>query len=196
MDKRIPLLQDGLSHGASLCASLFFHALPLGGFFLWQGEIENRGITQHPPLTIDLIYENQNEAEDEAYIIKPKVEEKSKECEKIQLSPENIQCCVPQESSLKDTVEGEEKITLKPDSNNRKPCYPLRAREERIQGTVFLRITIQPSGQVAAAVPLEPRAHPLLEKAALEAVSHWTYVIPYSVRALVRDIPIIFELEE
>jgi TonB family protein len=203
LDKRILLEKGGLSYGTSslgpsLCASSLLHVLPLGGLLLWQeitGEIGEISDKYPTPMTIELVYENQNEVHKEDCVIKPKAEIESKRPEKIQSSSQKIQRGIPQESSQEEPRNNEERTNIKPSSNNQKPRYPLRAKEERIQGIVYLRITIQSSGQVVATKPLEPRAHPLLEKAAIEAVSHWTYVLSGPIRTTVRDIPIIFELD-
>lgn len=204
MDNRSPLEQSSLSYGTSslgpsLCAATLLHILPLGGLLFWQemtgevGEISNKYPT---PMTIELIYENQSEVQKEDCVIKPKAEEELKKPETNHPLLHKIRPYSPLESSVGDTLSNTEEIILRPSSNNQKPSYPLRAREELIQGSVYLRITINPSGQVISADPLEPRAHPLLEKAALDAVIHWTYVLSGPSRTTVRHIPIIFELEE
>lgn len=53
------------------------------------------------------------------------------------------------------------------------PEYPPLARQARIQGTVRLRITVNPEGRVAATQSVA--GHPLLVPAAVEAVRKWVY---------------------
>ena len=53
------------------------------------------------------------------------------------------------------------------------PDYPPLARQARIQGTVRLRITVNPAGRVAASQLVA--GHPLLVPAAVDAVRRWLY---------------------
>jgi protein TonB len=55
----------------------------------------------------------------------------------------------------------------------KEPVYPEEARQNEIKGTVELAITIGTDGRVTAARPL--RGHPLLARAAGEAVLQWRY---------------------
>jgi protein TonB len=88
----------------------------------------------------------------------------------------------------------EEVVTIIPSPGNQKPSYPLQAREEAIEGMVFLRLSIDSSGQVINAIPLEPFAHPLLERAALKAVRTWTFAVSGVVGTVSRDQAIEFKL--
>jgi len=53
------------------------------------------------------------------------------------------------------------------------PLYPNDAREARIQGTVILKVNIDPEGNVYNAELIS--GHPLLAPAAIEAVKQWKY---------------------
>jgi len=54
-----------------------------------------------------------------------------------------------------------------------RPVYPAEARSARVQGVVIIEAIIDPSGSVANARVL--RSIPLLDQAALEAVSQWRF---------------------
>jgi TonB family protein len=54
-----------------------------------------------------------------------------------------------------------------------KPVYPPEAFESRVQGVVIMEATIDPLGNVSSARVL--RSQPLLDQAALEAVSQWQF---------------------
>ncbi len=51
--------------------------------------------------------------------------------------------------------------------------YPDLARQARVQGTVTIDCTIDPQGRVVNATVL--KGHPLLDRAALDAVQQWVY---------------------
>ncbi|HET8647139.1 MAG TPA: energy transducer TonB, partial [Vicinamibacteria bacterium] len=53
------------------------------------------------------------------------------------------------------------------------PVYPEMAKQARVQGTVVLEATIDPSGRVDNVRVL--RGIPLLNEAALDAVRKWVY---------------------
>jgi protein TonB len=53
------------------------------------------------------------------------------------------------------------------------PTYPTIAREQRVQGTVKLRVTIAQDGTVLGVELLS--GSPLLTRAAIEAVRQWRY---------------------
>src|SRR5262249_11568578 len=54
-----------------------------------------------------------------------------------------------------------------------RPTYPAQAQADRVQGVVILEALIDPSGSVANARVL--RSIPLLDEAALSAVSRWQF---------------------
>jgi protein TonB len=54
-----------------------------------------------------------------------------------------------------------------------RPIYPELAQQARISGTVIIEAVIGPDGKVTDARVL--RSIPLLDRAALEAVSQWRY---------------------
>jgi TonB family protein len=53
------------------------------------------------------------------------------------------------------------------------PVYPAPARAENIQGDVTVQITVDKSGQVIEATPIE--GNPVLAAAAVDAVRQWVY---------------------
>jgi len=53
------------------------------------------------------------------------------------------------------------------------PVYPMKAREERISGTVCLRVLIAKDGTVEQVEVVS--GHPLLQQAAVDAVRQWRY---------------------
>jgi periplasmic protein TonB len=53
------------------------------------------------------------------------------------------------------------------------PSYPAEARQDRIQGTVRLHVIIVRDGSVQQVELIS--GHPLLAKAAIEAVRQWVY---------------------
>jgi TonB family protein len=54
------------------------------------------------------------------------------------------------------------------------PQYPLIAQNAKIEGTVFLRVLVNPSGRVQAVI-ISSSANPLLNDAAIEAVRQWEF---------------------
>ena len=73
---------------------------------------------------------------------------------------------------------------------NPPPSYPPEARRKKIQGVVLIHILLNSSGGVERAVPLAPRADPVLEEAALKAVRHWRF----SSGNIALEVPIEFSL--
>lgn len=55
------------------------------------------------------------------------------------------------------------------------PDYPRRARAQRIQGWVKLRITVTPSGRVGAAKVVDADPKGVFDAAALEAIKQWRF---------------------
>jgi TonB family protein len=72
------------------------------------------------------------------------------------------------------------------------PKYPLVARQQKIQGTVLLKLLIAESGAVSKVVPLAPHTHPLLEQAAIHAVQKWRFCNTHTPL----EIPVEFRLRE
>lgn len=189
----------GSSLGQSLIASTLLHALPLGGILFWQGGVDLEiGETHQNPLTVEVVYENKNNClskettqqytTDRSGNLKKEASPREPKLAKV--SSGKIQ----KENNQGILSINEDTIIVTPCSGNPEPPYPLRAREENIQGTVHLRLTINESGHVIKATPIAPLAHPLLEKAALETVGKWKYTVSGPARTLVRPIPIVFTL--
>jgi protein TonB len=58
-------------------------------------------------------------------------------------------------------------------TKNVNPVYPPEAQQARVQGMVFIEITIDPAGKISNAVVTQ--SIPLLDQAALDAVRQWEY---------------------
>ncbi|MBW8308703.1 MAG: TonB family protein [Candidatus Paracaedibacteraceae bacterium] len=87
---------------------------------------------------------------------------------------------------------------IKEDENltftNRKPNYPEEARLLGIEGTVMVKLAINPEGTIHEAQALNPKAHPILEQSALAQIKGWRFTSSSSRHSI--TIPIKFELEE
>lgn len=59
--------------------------------------------------------------------------------------------------------------------SNPPPDYPLPSRRRREEGIVLLTVVVQASGSPSAISLSRSSGHPLLDRAALEAVRHWTF---------------------
>jgi protein TonB len=74
-----------------------------------------------------------------------------------------------------DTVPAENTpLALKP-TKIVEPAYPDQARLKGIEGTVMLEVLVDPAGAVIAAGCKEKNTHPLLLKAAVDAVQKWLF---------------------
>lgn len=77
------------------------------------------------------------------------------------------------------------------------PIYPRVAREAGWEGTVILRITVEPTGRASAVEIRKSSGYPILDQAAVEAVKSWQFrpasdgTIPIRTRV---DIPVKFDL--
>jgi periplasmic protein TonB len=65
------------------------------------------------------------------------------------------------------------------------PNYPEEARQQGIQGTVLLKVTINKEGKVYKTELIS--GHPSLAPAAIEAVQRWTYR-PYVLNGVPVDV--------
>ena len=64
-----------------------------------------------------------------------------------------------------------------PDYNsNPKPDYPLMARRRGYEGTVLLRVKVLTNGKVGKLDIEQSSNYEILDKTALDAVSHWTFI--------------------
>src|SRR3954466_5669186 len=59
--------------------------------------------------------------------------------------------------------------------SNRRPAYPLPSLRRREEGTVLLNVQVQADGTPAAVSVNTSCGHPLLDRAALDAVRRWTF---------------------
>jgi len=86
-----------------------------------------------------------------------------------------------------------------PMGGNPRPAYPPRAVRGGIEGRVLLTVEVSPSGEVADVGVEETSGHPILDRAALEAVRRWRFMpalrlgVPARARVLV---PVAFSLTE
>lgn len=91
----------------------------------------------------------------------------------------------------------EEMMTIVPSEGNPEPIYPIEARENKIEGTVWLRLTLLPSGAVLHVEAIPPYTSPVLQDVALQTAKKWRFLIKNGdkKRSIVRDIPIDFKLD-
>jgi len=80
-----------------------------------------------------------------------------------------------------------------------RPPYPRRAREMGWEGTVVLRVEINPDGIVGGIAVHQASGYPVLDEAALTAVKGWRFAPPtdgaFAFSAVV-DVPVRFDLKE
>ena len=60
-------------------------------------------------------------------------------------------------------------------NTNPRPDYPIPSLRRREEGTVLLNVQVQPDGTPAAISLNRSCGHPLLDRAALDAVRRWTF---------------------
>lgn len=73
--------------------------------------------------------------------------------------------------------------------------YPRRARQNGIEGTVMLRVTIASDGRIAAVDIKKKHASVLLNRAALKAANKLIGMHLEGIGPLEVDVPVVFELE-
>ena len=84
-------------------------------------------------------------------------------------------------------------------ASNRKPNYPMAAKERGQQGRVVLRVEVSAAGQPLSVTVLSTSGYPLLDKAALAAVGQWQFRPATQAGTAVAgaaDVPVQFRLEE
>jgi protein TonB len=82
---------------------------------------------------------------------------------------------------------------------NRKPDYPMAAKERGQQGRVVLRVEVSALGAPLSVAVLTTSGYSLLDKAALTAVEHWRFRPATQAGTAVAgaaDVPFQFRLEE
>jgi len=80
-----------------------------------------------------------------------------------------------------------------------RPPYPRRAREMGWEGTVVLRVEVQPDGTVGTVSVRQTSGYLTLDEAALTAVKRWRFEPPTDGAfsfATVVDVPVRFDLKE
>src|SRR6185437_245226 len=60
-------------------------------------------------------------------------------------------------------------------ASNRKPDYPMAAKERGQQGRVVLRVEVSATGTALSVAVLSTSGYPALDKAALTAVEQWHF---------------------
>ncbi|MBS1186824.1 MAG: hypothetical protein H6R04_842 [Burkholderiaceae bacterium] len=60
-------------------------------------------------------------------------------------------------------------------ASNRKPEYPLLARQNDEQGTVLLRVLVSENGRASKVQLAQSSGYPLLDQSALSAVQSWRF---------------------
>jgi protein TonB len=82
---------------------------------------------------------------------------------------------------------------------NPRPAYPRRAKREGWQGTTLLRILVQASGKPGSVKINQSSGHELLDEAAVDAVSKWSFVPATQGGTPVAGfvtVPIVFRLQQ
>jgi len=80
-----------------------------------------------------------------------------------------------------------------------RPVYPRRAREMGWQGTVLLRVEVNPDGSVGEVEIRRTSGHISLDQAAAKAAKTWRFEPPTDggfAMAAVVDVPVRFDLTE
>jgi protein TonB len=81
---------------------------------------------------------------------------------------------------------------------NPRPAYPGRARREGWEGTTLLRVQVGPSGKPTSILVQRSSGRELLDEAASEAVSEWSFVPATQGGKAVSgwvSVPIVFKLQ-
>jgi protein TonB len=81
---------------------------------------------------------------------------------------------------------------------NPRPGYPRRAKREGWEGTTLLRVVVQASGKPGAVKVQQSSGHDLLDEAAVEAVTKWTFAPATRGGAAIAGsvtVPIVFRLQ-
>jgi protein TonB len=82
--------------------------------------------------------------------------------------------------------------------NNPRPPYPRLAKREHWEGTTVLRILVQPSGKPGTVKVAHSSGHDVLDDAAAEAVTNWSFVPASQGGKAVEGfvmVPIVFRLQ-
>jgi len=61
------------------------------------------------------------------------------------------------------------------ESQNLPPEYPLESRRRGEEGTVLVRLQVDPAGKVTAACVVRSSGHARLDRSALAALERWVY---------------------
>jgi protein TonB len=116
------------------------------------------------------------------------------------LTPTAPSVASPLHARNSETPSGNATISARPRyRTNSTPDYPLSCKRRREEGMVLLNVVVQADGLPAAVSLAQSSGHPLLDKAALDAVRRWTFEpglaagVPVSSRVVV---PVRFSLSE
>lgn len=81
---------------------------------------------------------------------------------------------------------------------NPPPAYPLAARRRGVEGVVTVSVTVDSSGQPQVVSVLRSSGHPMLDRAAEQAVAAWRFVPARRAGvavASVVEVPVRFSLD-
>lgn len=167
-------LASGAIHGSIL------------GFVIFQGICPSEPYSRdRDEIVVDCSFMNPGEQESTSSLVK----------EKKALSKSEEQEMTPNITMPPQTM-GDSSEQIIPFPENLQPIYPEPAREQSLEGEVILVVMINQTGAIESVTPAEPRCHPLLEKAAVEAIKHWRFTVRNApAGSLKREISIKFCLE-
>jgi TonB family protein len=78
-------------------------------------------------------------------------------------------------------------------NGNRLPKYPQQALEQGVQGTVLLKLTLSPNGDVFQSEVVESSGSPLLDLAAFSASKTWKFKVGLDVKKIIAPIKFVIE---
>lgn len=78
-------------------------------------------------------------------------------------------------------------------NGNRLPKYPQQALEQGVQGTVLLKLTLSPNGDVFQSEVVESSGSPLLDLAAFSASKTWKFKVGLPVKKIIAPIKFVIE---
>lgn len=165
-----------------LLTSLFFHVVPMTGCFMVAG----KGVPQKMESSFSVEFISQPDPVDQAVCL----EEKKTQTivTKKEASPVSKNR-IPK-AGKESLLDGDGiQLLYTP-----KPKYPLQAREEGIEGTIYVQVEIDDQGHVVFATIVPPKGPEILEKSALETLKTWVFSGNPGGNKM-KTIPVAFKLE-